>query len=113
MGSNEFILKSGRTQDVRFQVNALEGASYDTTYEIGIQITSGDEINLTGTIIVQVQEWHNLGVTLPNIEVTPGENETIKYWVTNSGNLLESKILFSNSENELVALIELVLYAIV
>ena len=90
MGSNEFILKSGRTQDVRFQVNALEGASYDTTYEIDVQITSVDGINLTGTIIVQVQEWHNLGVTLPNIEVTPGENETINYWVTNSGNLLEN-----------------------
>ena len=90
MGSNEFILKSGRTQDIRFQVTALEGASFDTTYEIDIQITSGDDINLTGKIIVKIQEWHNLAASLPIIEVTPGENETINYWVTNSGNLLEN-----------------------
>ena len=79
MGSNEFILKSGRTQDIRFQVTALEGASFDTTYEIDIQITSGDDINLTGKIIVKIQEWHNLAASLPIIEVTPGENETINY----------------------------------
>ena len=90
MGSNEFILKSGRTQDLRFQVTALEGASFDTTYEIEVQVTSGDDINLSGKIIVQIQEWHNLAATLPNMEVTPGENETINYWVTNSGNLLEN-----------------------
>ena len=71
MGSNEFILKSGRTQDIRFQVTALEGASFDTTYEIDIQITSGDDINLTGKIIVKIQEWHNLAASLPIIEVTP------------------------------------------
>jgi len=89
IGSNQFILKSGRTQDIRFQVSALEGASFDTTYEIGVQIISGTDITLNGTIIVQIQEWHNLQITLPEIEVTPGENESVTYWVSNSGNLLE------------------------
>lgn len=89
VGSDQFILKSGRSQDIRFQVTALEGASYDTNYEIGVQIISGTDISLNGTIIVQIQEWHNLQITLPDIEVTPGENESVAYWVTNSGNLLE------------------------
>tara|TARA_B100001115_G_C15846120_1_gene426403 strand:- start:151 stop:4893 length:4743 start_codon:yes stop_codon:yes gene_type:complete len=90
LGSEQFILKSGRTQDLRFQVTALEGASYDTTYEIGVEITSGEDISLNGTIIVQVQQWHNLDVTLPEIEVTPGENESISYWASNFGNLIEN-----------------------
>ena len=90
IGSEQFILKSGRTQDIRFQVTALEGASYDETYEIYVEITSGEDISLNGTIIVQVQEWHNLEVTLPDIEVTPGDNESVSYWVSNFGNLVEN-----------------------
>lgn len=90
LGSDQFILKSGRTQDLRFQVTALEGASYDTTYEINVEITSGEDISLNGTIIVQVQQWHNLEVTLPQIEVTPGENESVSYWASNFGNLIEN-----------------------
>ena len=90
MGSNQFILKSGRAQDIRFQVSTLEGASYDETYEIGVQIISGSDISLNGTIIVHVQEWHNMQITLPEIEVTPGDNESISYWVSNFGNLREN-----------------------
>ncbi len=90
MGNTQFVLKSGRSHDIRFEVTALEGASFDTTYDIAVQIVSGVDINLNGTIRVQVEAWHNLEVTLPEIEVTPGDNETIMYWVSNSGNLLEN-----------------------
>ena len=89
MSSNQFILKSGRAHDIRFEVSTMEGASFDTTYEIGVQIVSGSDISLTGTIIVHVQEWHNFQITLPEIEVTPGDNESVSYWVSNFGNLIE------------------------
>ena len=37
-----------------------------------------------------MQEWHNMQITLPEIEVTPGDNESVSYWVSNFGNLLEN-----------------------
>ena len=88
---NQILVAPGFTDSVKIRLTANADADSDAFYMATLWVSTDTGVNLSANVVANVSEQRALTIDAPNqIGVLPGQDQTINFTVTNSGNLEES-----------------------